>query len=141
MVYDVKVLSEYIVTKCINDRMPITNLYLQKILYCIQREYLRRGDEIFRDDFEAWQIGPVIPSVYYRFCVYGGFEITIPYEIHEIDENDRETVHGIIESKRLLEPWDLVEDVHREGGAWWRIYDQGNGNRCVIPKALIQSVG
>ena len=44
-------LSKYIITKCMNDRKPISNLQLQKILYYIQVEFLReRGIRAFSDD-------------------------------------------------------------------------------------------
>lgn len=33
-------ISNYIINKCIDDNIPISNMQLQKILYCIQRECL-----------------------------------------------------------------------------------------------------
>ena len=63
--------AKYIVNKCIDDGYPISNLQLQKILYFIQRYYLQKDDQLFDDDFEAWQFGPVIPAVYYKFCGQG----------------------------------------------------------------------
>ena len=35
-------LSKYIVSKCVRDNIPISNLQLQKILYYIQREFLNQ---------------------------------------------------------------------------------------------------
>lgn len=58
-------LSKYIVSKCIDDGFPISNLQLQKILYYIQRDFLRIGKPAFPDAIEAWQFGPVVPNVYY----------------------------------------------------------------------------
>ena len=45
--YSALELSKYIVTKCINDGEPISNLQLQKILYYIQRDFLRQGEAAF----------------------------------------------------------------------------------------------
>ena len=67
MAYSAVELSKYIVTKCANDKCPITNLQLQKILYYIQKDYLSRNELAFDDLFEAWQFGPVIRQVYYYF--------------------------------------------------------------------------
>lgn len=53
-------LSTYIVSKCIKDHSPISNLQLQKILYYIQKEFLKNDDIAFSDDIEAWQFGPVV---------------------------------------------------------------------------------
>ena len=58
-------LSKYIVSKCINDGYPISNLQFRKILYYIQKDFLSRDDLAFSDGIEAWQFGPVVPNVYY----------------------------------------------------------------------------
>ena len=39
--YDALELAKYIVTKCIKDGCPISNLQLQKTLYFIQRQFLK----------------------------------------------------------------------------------------------------
>lgn len=47
-------LSKYIVSRCVNDGCPISNLQLQKILYYIQKEFLQTRNEVmFYDDIEA----------------------------------------------------------------------------------------
>ena len=35
-------LANYIVDKCIEDNTPITNLQLQRILYSVQKDFLKR---------------------------------------------------------------------------------------------------
>ena len=39
-------LSKYIVSKCVRDNIPISNLQLQKILYYIQKEFLRDKGQV-----------------------------------------------------------------------------------------------
>ena len=70
-------LSKYIVTKCAVDDCPISNLQLQKILYYIQKYFLKHDSIAFYDDIEAWQFGPVVPSSYYRFCGFGAMPIDL----------------------------------------------------------------
>ena len=41
--YKATELAKYIVTKCTNEDQPITNLQLQKILYYIQKEFLKQA--------------------------------------------------------------------------------------------------
>lgn len=60
-------LANYIVDKCIEDNAPITNLQLQRILYFVQKDFLKRGYQAFSDDIEAWRCGPVVPNVYFYF--------------------------------------------------------------------------
>ena len=50
----------------------ITNMWLQKLLYFAQGQYLARtGNKLFSDRIEAWQFGPVVPSVYNKYKIYG----------------------------------------------------------------------
>ena len=58
-----------------------------------------------------------------------------------IEECDAPYIDSIVESKRTLNPWDLVEETHKSNGAWDRIYRDGLGNHCVIPTELIKVVG
>lgn len=138
--YDAKDLSKYIVSKCVEDNCPVSNLQLQKILYYIQKDYLERGDIAFSDDIEAWQFGPVVPNVYYHFCGFGAMPITTSFN-EKIEEKDSLIINRIIEEKRLLNPWDLVHETHKPGGAWDQTYDNGNGNHKVISVDLIKAVG
>ena len=132
--------AKYIISKCLSDRKPISNLQLQKILYYIQKEFLRLKQEAFNDDFEAWQFGPVIPDVYYNFCGFGAMPITVHYDV-DISECDKRIIDPIVERKRVLNPWDLVNETHKPNGAWAYIYHNGLGDHAVIPKNIISERG
>lgn len=134
-------LSKYIVSKCIDDGKPISNLQLQKILYYIQKTFLQEGSIAFLDEIEAWQFGPVVPNVYYYFCGFGAMSITNVNDAMPISGNDKKIIDSIIESKRILDPWDMVSETHKPDGAWARIYGDGSGNHEVIPVELIKAVG
>ena len=132
--------ATYIITKCTNDGLSISNLKLQKILYYIQKEYLKlQGTPAFPDDIEAWKFGPVIPNVYYSFCGFGAMPITRTYSIPaDFSSSDQEIIDPIVESKRCLPPWDLVSQTHSPGGAWDQTFKNGAGNRRIIPIDVIQ---
>ena len=134
-------LAKYIITKCVKDNCAISNLQLQKILYFIQRDFLRCDESAFSDAIEAWPFGPVVPAVYYHFCIFGSMAITTAYEGIVVEAKDRTRIDRIVETKRVLPPWDLVEDTHRKNGAWDQIYQDGAGNRTVIPPDLIKVAG
>lgn len=136
MVYSATEIAKYVVNKCTNDKHPISNLQLQKILYYIQKEYLQSGDIAFGEHIEAWQCGPVIPIAYYEFAGSGGMPIIAKYDMI-LNFDDKKRIDKIIEEKRLLGPLDLVSDCHRDGGAWASVYKEGRGNRRVIPVELI----
>lgn len=134
-------LSKYIVSKCIEDGHPISNLQLQKILYYIQKDFLQRDEIAFSDNIEAWQFGPVVPNVYYYYCGYGAMPISITKEAFSILPSDAPYIDKIVEHKRVLNPWDMVAETHKEDGAWAKIYRKGLGNHCIIPTDLIKAVG
>ena len=50
-------------------------------------------------------------------------------------------IDPIVDKKRKLDPWDMVEDTHQEGKAWAEIYRNGLGNHHIIPKELIKRKG
>ncbi len=134
-------LSKYIISKCVRDGHPISNLQLQKILYYIQVYFLKHDNIAFPDAIEAWQFGPVVPNVYYYYCGYGAMPITSMHERITIGVRDKTIIDEIVENKRGLDPWKLVEETHRKNGAWDQIYRNGAGNRNVIPTELIKAVG
>lgn len=134
-------LSKYIVNKCIADGCPISNLQLQKILYYIQKDFLSIGAVAFTDDIEAWPFGPVVASVYYHYCHFGGTPISISELPFEVRAEDKNRIDYITERKRTLYPWDMVKETHKAGGAWDRVYCNGRGYRNIIPLDLIQQVG
>lgn len=127
-------IAKYIIDKCTKEDCPISNLQLQKILYYIQKAYLKKHEYAFSDGIEAWQFGPVVPEVYYYFCGFGAMPITSRYEIQL---ENTQIIDKITLEKRELNPWDLVEETHKKDGAWDRIYRAGQGNKVEIPVEYI----
>ena len=111
-----------------------------KILYYIQKAFLNRGDRAFSDNIEAWQFGPVVPNVYDHYCGYGAMPISFSIK-YDVAKEDKQLIDSIVESKRVLAPWDLVEETHKKGGAWDKTYKNGSGSHEVIPTELIKAVG
>lgn len=135
-------LSRYIVSKCIIDNSPVNNIQLQGILYCIQRNFLKRDKKAFEDSFEAWQIGAVVPDVYRYFCGYGVTPIQAVAELYNMEDSaDKLKIDKIIEKKRQLNSWDMMSEVKRKGKAWYRVYQCGAGDKHVIPANLIKRKG
>lgn len=50
----------------------MTNMRVNKLLYFAQGECLRQlGKPLFDEDMEAWDYGPVVPSVYRTYKEFG----------------------------------------------------------------------
>ncbi len=132
-------LSKYIVTKCVQDDCSISNLQLQKILYYIQKYFLKHDSLAFSDEIEAWQFGPVVPNSYYAFCGFGAMPITNTYaQLPNIGNEEKQVIDKIISEKRKLDPWQMVQETHKPNGAWDEVYANGLGNHKTIPKDLIK---
>ena len=133
-------LANYIVDKCIKDNAPITNLQLQRILYFVQKEFLKRGSLAFSDDIEAWKCGPVVPNVYFYFCGFGATPISISRDVAPNLSTDKNIINSIVEAERSLAPWEMAKETREITGAWSKVYDNGKGNRCIIPVDLIKEL-
>ncbi len=136
-------LANYIVSKCIQDEYPISNLQLQKIMFFIQKDFLQNDlGPAFDERIEAWQFGPVVPIAYYKYRSFGGMPITIEDDnYNQIPAELKKQIDKIITEKRILPPWDLVDKTHKRDGAWDRIYQNGQGLYKTISIADIKLYG
>lgn len=139
MIYDANILAKYIITKCVKEDMPISNLQLQKILYFIQYNFFKNFNvPAFLNRIEAWAHGPVVPDVYYEYAYMAGNPIIREFDISEkifLFEVDLSLVNKVTETCRSLRPWDLVDLTHKEGSPWRQVYQEGEKNE--IPLQLI----
>lgn len=137
-------LSKIVIDYCLELGHPISNLQLQKILYYIQKEFLNIFNKpAFEDAIEAWKFGPVVPSVYYQFCMFGANRIMIHYANTRIEEYsmfELDVVKKVIRRCIAKNPWSLVEKTHAKGKAWERIFYSRNTSK-IIPLNLIKEIG
>lgn len=136
--YTAKEVAHYIVDKCAKERRPISNLQLQKILYFVQCEYIKlKHDVLFDDDFAAWQHGPVIPSIYREYSLWGSNLIVREYDDAWMGESDKKVVDPVVDSYREKSPWSLVNETHQPGSPWSVTFDRGRGMGNKIDLGLI----
>jgi uncharacterized phage-associated protein len=136
MEYSALEVARYVIDYCFKIGTPISNLKLQKMLYFIQGEFYKvKGMPLFSDDMAAWQFGPVVPSVYYEFCVYAGTPILNAYQT-EICPEAKTIINSVIKDRKDMPVWQLVNETHAPGTPWFQVYNN-QGNRSVIPKELV----
>lgn len=131
--YDALDIAKYIINKCIKLGRPISNLQLQKILYYVQGEYMKQknGKLLFNNSIKAWQYGPVVPEVYYKYNIYSASEITDYQKGGNLDSSTIEIIDSTIENNSKLSAWTLVEKTHSEA-PWINSFNRCNG--CEITK-------
>ncbi|WP_442598624.1 Panacea domain-containing protein [Neobacillus sp. D3-1R] len=91
----------------------ITPLKLQKLLYYCQGWYMAfsKGEPLFNEDLEAWEHGPVVPDIYFKYKHHRYLTIST-----EIFENKNRKGKTIFDKKQL----DILNTV-------WETYGHYDG--------------
>lgn len=138
------------------DRLGIrvTNLALQKLLYFAHGIYLIQTKRpLVSGYFEAWQYGPVHPSVYRAFKEAGSAPIQIravgqdpltgqPRDIQIPDDSALiNLVQHVLNSYGRMSPGRLVDIAHAKNSPWAFIVHKGRTNVAFglrIPDNVIE---
>lgn len=140
--YSVTDIARYVVSKCYRDGRPVSNLQLQKMLYFLQILFLEAFEvPLFDEEFEAWPYGPVMPSVYRKFSMFGGSPIQMSFTGADrpIKRDHRSFLDAAIEVLRGKSPWDLVRISHADNSPWDVVYNQKGRHKGVIPNDMLFS--
>lgn len=131
----------------------ISNLRLQKTLFFCQREYLLEfGRPLFSDRIVAWQYGPVVESVYYAYSHRGASNILRPSVLvtdsvtgerrppRDLVGDELSLVRRVVNTWKDGSVWDLVNETHKKGGAWDRVYNQNGIDGAGYGKEITTDV-
>jgi hypothetical protein len=130
------VISNNILNRAFNEGIYISPMKLQKIMYYVASEFAKATNHpLFSEKFEAWQYGPVLPSVYREFRPFNGRLIT-NYAIQDalgnayvIDESTdvhlKEALDRVWNRTRNLGAVELSRLTHAEGSAWYKAWKRG----------------
>ena len=117
----------------------LTNLQIQKILYLAQMFHLgETGEPIFSDDFQAWKLGPVVPSVYGKAKIYGNKPIASLFTASRLPECSGKAVLERAYAELPKSPSRLVAITHWDGGAWAKHYNDGFGSTILKDDILAE---
>ena len=104
--------ASYIIKYEHSQERMINNFKLQKLLYFVQANFLRRlGIPCFRDRMEAWSFGPVVVNVYHAYKYYGGLDITnLQYDvIVDISQEHKKIINEVLEKFSDTPIYELVD--------------------------------
>ena len=128
----------YIINWCHQNKIPITNLKLQKLLYYVQGEFSRyRKRRLIADDFYAWQLGPVIPDVYTEYSIFSSAVIPAQKQTQSFCQEDLDIINLALEKYAHESTWNLVELSHHQDP--WKYNYEIFGNKSLIPYETIRS--
>jgi len=105
-----------------------SNLQMQKILYLAHMFYMGRhqGEPLVDEHFEAWDYGPVLPSLYHDVKFFGSAPVKDVFFSTQLIQGREANI--IQEAARAFEntrAGQLVAATHKEGGAWATHYMPG----------------
>ena len=119
MSYDAMEVARYIIYHEEQAGRPVSNLRLQKLLYFIQAKFLIvKHAPCFMERMEAWDFGPVVPTVYHQYRYYGGgiipFQGNPSFSFHQddqklidmmLDDCSRHSTSALVEKTHQQDPW------------------------------------
>ncbi len=124
--------------------ITVTPLKLQKLLFFVHADYMCRfNTPLINEEFEAWNYGPVIPSIYAQFKEFSRLPITkraatfnpitrtSSVEFAELDKMTIDKVRPIFDLYINVEAGLLSALSHRAGGPWERAREQFEAHRNI----------
>lgn len=130
-------------TICELSKWQTSNLRLQKLLYIAHLYCVGiKKEDLIREDFYAWKLGPVEPDLYEYCKVYGSSPIGRIFPKNggvdkQKNKNGFKAIKKVVEVFGNAPIVELVNFTHWKGGAWHEVYNiQGKPN-FIIPHHLI----
>lgn len=129
--YNANTIAKEIIKYSANQGLEISNLKLQKMLYFVQAAFLTQLNRAcFTDAIEAWEFGPVVPSVYRKYKIFGANSIPMralsknnfislfSYSPNEKQQSilteDVSLIHKVVDSLGKYPASKLVELTHAQ---------------------------
>ena len=94
---------------------------------------------LISEPVEAWQYGPVVPSLYHRYKSFRAdpIKVVLLDRSEEFDDQQRNMVEVIEDAYRKCTALDLSGLTHQPGTPW-DIVQREYGVGAIIPNELIQ---
>ncbi|MCQ2084812.1 MAG: DUF4065 domain-containing protein [archaeon] len=133
--------ADFFIDLCKDSKHPMTNLRLNKMLYFAQGWHLATyGTPLFSDPIQAWDKGPVIPTIYHANKKYHSKAIPVlqnPGYLRKFDGSNINTfLVDVYNQYEFRSTQSLVSETHAEDSPWKMVFD-GTLNK-EIPQELIQ---
>lgn len=145
--YPASVIAYAFAKKGIEEGNPVTQMKLQKMVYCAEGFHLAQYDsELIKERIQAWKFGPVVPSIYQMFKFYGNGPI-LDMSYVPCDNVELERVYSDEKAASTIQDtWNMLKDVnaiqlsnwtHKTGSPWDKHYKPYVSD-IIIPKSDIK---
>ncbi len=135
--YSASDVAKYFLALTDPESNDVSNLKLQKLCYYAQGIIsAMRGVPLFADKIEAWDHGPVVPSIYHEYKTHGSSSIPVVqgFDPSAFDEKDRRALVDVYEYYGQFSAWRLRNMTH-EDRPWIDAYS--SNNRVITVDALV----
>lgn len=132
--YDVRSIANWVIRNAVEDRIKVTNMWLNKLVYFIVEHSLRLKNTLITPArIEAWEFGPVFRELYFNFPkdnvqLYSRFNVVkrqreIAFEPFEAE--DLETFKFVWRKYSRLSASQLTNLSHQSGSPWHTVWERG----------------
>lgn len=132
----VQALANTVLKKSFDEKIPVTPMKLQKLLYFICAQYMKNNDgkPLISERFEVWQYGPVLSSAYYEFNAFRARPIQrfakdaqgTAYIINPDSEDIMRAIDQIWHKYKHYTAAELSSMTHQPGSAWTKAHERSD---------------
>lgn len=133
-------------TLCEHSGWTISNLQANKLLYLAHMFHMEEtpdSDPLVRETFQAWDYGPVLPSVYHSAKVFGDSPIRNIYK-NRVGIPENTLAYRLLSDaanfNQDVSPGQLVAITHWKNGAWAKNYIAGARGRNISNEDIIEEI-
>ena len=154
MAHDALAIANYFLDLAKGSGTTLSPMKIQKLVYYAHGWNLAIADApLINEAVEAWEYGPVIPSIYHAFKKFGSGPITEKASRLELpepsvirfvtpavgDEETEEFLSAIWKGYGDLTAIQLSNLTHEVGSPWQKTYSENRGRKGTeIPDSLIK---
>lgn len=130
-------------TLCELSGWSVSNLRLQKILYFAHMFHLGiEGEPLINEAFEAWDYGPVVPSLYHRVKMFGSRPIAKGAFFWDVGADVGSSEYRLLkqtyEATKERTAGEMVSITHWEKGAWYEAYKPGVPHISISDELILK---
>lgn len=129
--YDARAIANFLLDIAETRKLELTQLSLLKLLYFAHGWYLAKtGSPLVKQEFEAWEYGPVIKVIRDEFKPFGKKPIKARAYKLDLYKNQRVLVEPILATQdenfvreifdayHVYDAWSLSNMTHEKGSPW-----------------------
>jgi prophage ps3 protein len=132
-------LSAHVINRCMDLGEPTTHFKLQKMLYMLEvKSLVHSGKSLIDENFEAWQYGPFLRSIYDKYSYMAACEMLVRQKTNkELPSDQRNAIINNIDEMAKMNLWELAQISMEPDTPWAKVYEKDK--EVKIPNQLMVS--